>query len=85
MTSLVSILIIYAVGVLIGLGLVSFFDRRGSRHFRNWDDSADIASASLVSILWPLWVIAVVVFGLLEVFNYLFKKFWNIILPDKSK
>lgn len=82
--SLVSLLVIYVVGVVIALGVVIILDRRGSHYFRNWDDSPDVGTASHVTILWPLWVVFIVVFVFWDALVYLWTKFWNAILPAKK-
>lgn len=85
MISPVSLLIaVYVVGVVVALGVVITLDRRGSHHFREWDGSPDIGTATHVTILWPFWAVFVVVFVFWDVLVYLWMKFWNIILPAKK-
>lgn len=75
--SLVSVLIIYLIGMVLSSALIKFLDVKGSVEFREWNNEPNLSKIAIMVFLWP--IVAVMFISLC-----LWAGLWDFILPKKE-
>ncbi|AVZ45183.1 hypothetical protein PQC40_gp100 [Escherichia phage EP335] len=75
--SLVSVLIVYLIGMVLSSALIKILDVKGSVEFRGWGNEPNLSKIAIMVFLWP--IVAVMFISLC-----LWAGLWGFILPKKE-
>lgn len=75
--SLVSVLIVYLIGMVLSSALIKFLDVKGIDFFRDFDNEPNLKKIAIMVFLWP--IVAVMFISLC-----LWAGLWDFILPKKE-